>query len=310
MASNILIKRSTGSVAPGTITFGELAVTTGANGTQANAGDRIFVGDNNGAAQVVGGRYFMDMLDHVHGTLTASSSVIVDSNSKIDVWNVDDITLNSNIITTSTTDADLIFRANGTGKLVIEDGQELEFGTTGDVELSFNDSDAVLDVKRVTGTPDLRIADDMKLIFGDNKDVSIVYDETTSDKLKIDGADIEIGTTSTSKVNFANTTDASNVATAGVSFAGGIGVAATAWIKDIRIDDSAIIGTASGDSLTVNSTTTFQNDVTFNGTTNISGSTSQTGDIQIDNLSKKKSLHSLSFQTKFVPEAHHLKKHH
>ena len=103
MASNILIKRSTGSTAPGTITFGELAITTGANGTQANAGDRLFIGDNNGAAQIVGGRYFMDMLDHVHGTLTASSSVIVDSNSKIDVWNVDDITLNSNIITTSTT---------------------------------------------------------------------------------------------------------------------------------------------------------------------------------------------------------------
>ena len=284
MASNILIKRSTGSVAPGTITFGELAVTTGANGTQANAGDRIFVGDNNGAAQVVGGRYFMDMLDHVHGTLTASSTVIVDSNSKIDVWNVDDITLNSNIITTSTTDADLIFRANGTGKLVIEDGQELEFGTTGDVELSFNDSDAVLDVKRVAGTPDLRIADDMKLIFGNNKDVSFVYDETTSDKLKIDGADIEVGTTSTSKVNFANTTDASNVSTAGVTFAGGIGVAATAYIKDLNVDDNTTIGTASGDSLTVNSTTVFQNQVTFNGTTNIAGNTSQTGKIEIDNL--------------------------
>ena len=284
MASNILIKRSTGTTAPGSITFGELAVTTGANGTQANAGDRIFVGDNNGAAQIVGGRYFMDMLDHVHGTLTASSAVLVDSNSKIDQWNVVDISLNANVITTSTTDADLIFRANGTGKLVIEDGQELEFGTTGDVELSFNDSDAVLDVKRVTGTPDLRIADDMKLIFGNNKDVSFVYDETTSDKLKIDGADIEVGTTSTSKVNFANTTDASNVATAGATFAGGIGVAATAWIKDIRIDDSAIIGTASGDSLTVNSTTVFQNGVTFNGTTNISGNTSQTGFIEIDNL--------------------------
>ena len=284
MASNILIKRSTGSTAPGTITFGELAITTGANGTQANAGDRLFIGDNNGAAQIVGGRYFMDMLDHVHGTLTASSSVIVDSNSKIDVWNVDDITLNSNIITTSTTDADLIFRANGTGKLVIEDGQELEFGTTGDVELSYNDSDAVLDVKRVAGTPDLRIADDMKLIFGNNKDVSFVYDETTSDKLKIDGADIEVGTTSTSKVNFANTTDASNVATAAVTVAGGLGVAATAYIKDLNVDDNTTIGTASGDSLTVNATTTFQNDVTFNGTTNISGSTAQTGDIQIDNL--------------------------
>ena len=282
MASNILIKRSTGSTAPGTITFGELAITTGANGTQANAGDRLFVGDNNGAAQIVGGRYFMDMLDHVHGTLTASSSVIVDSNSKIDEWNVDDITLNANVITTSTTDADLIFRANGTGKLVIEDGQELEFGTTGDVELSYNDSDAVLDIKRVTGTPDLRIADDMKLNFGNTKDASIRYDETTSDKIQVEGADWNYGTGV--QVNFADTTDASNVATAGVTFAGGIGVAATAWIKDLQVDDNVTLGTASGDSLTVNSTTTFQNGVTFNGTTTISGTTSQTGQFEIDNL--------------------------
>jgi len=283
MASNILIKRSTGSTAPGTITFGELAITTGANGTQGNAGDRLFVGDNNGAAQVVGGRYFMDMLDHVHGTLTASSSVIVDSNSKINTWNVDDITLDANVITTSTTDADLIFRANGTGKLVIEDGQELEFGTTGDVELSFNDSDAVLDIKRVGATtPDLRIADDMKLNFGNTKDASIRYDEATSDKIQVEGADWNYGTGVL--VNFADTTDASNVATAGVTFAGGIGVAATAYIKDLNVDDNTTLGTNSGDSLTVNATTTFQNGVTFNGQTNISGSTQQTGDIQIDNL--------------------------
>ena len=282
MASNILIKRSTGSTAPGTITFGELAITTGANGTQGNAGDRLFVGDNNGAAQVVGGRYFMDMLDHVHGTVTASSAAIVDSNSKVDQWLVDDISLNSNVITTSTTDADLIFRANGTGKLVIEDGQELEFGTTGDVELSFNDSDAVLDIKRVAGTPDLRIADDMKLNFGNTKDASIRYDETTTDKIQVEGADWNYGTGVL--VNFADTTDASNVATAGVTFAGGIGVAATAYIKDLNVDDNTTLGTNSGDSLTVNATTTFQNGVTFNGQTNISGSTQQTGDIQIDNL--------------------------
>ena len=283
MASNILIKRSTGSTAPGTITFGELAITTGANGTQANAGDRLFVGDNNGAAQIVGGRYFMDMLDHVTGTLTASSAVLVDSNSKIDQWNVDDITLDANVITTSTTDADLIFRANGTGKLVIEDGQELEFGTTGDVELSFNDSDAVLDIKRVGATtPDLRIADDMKLNFGNTKDASIRYDETTSDKIQVEGADWNYGTGVL--VNFADTTDASNVATAGVTFAGGIGVAATAYIKDLNIDDNTTLGTNSGDSLTVNATTVFQNQVTFNGTTNIAGNTTQTGKIEIDNL--------------------------
>ena len=282
MASNILIKRSTGSTAPGTITFGELAITTGANGTQANAGDRLFVGDNNGAAQIVGGRYFTDMLDHVHGTLTADSSVIVDSNSKIDQWLVDDIELNANVITTSTTDADLVFRANGTGKLVIEDGQELEFGTTGDVEFVFNDSDAVLDIKRVTGTPDLRLDDNMKLNFGANKDGSIRYDETTSDKIQVDGADWNYGTGV--QVNFQDTTDASNVSTASVTFEGGIGVAATAYIKDLNVDDNATIGTAAGDSLTVNSTTTFQNGVTFNGQTNITGNTQQTGAIEIDNL--------------------------
>jgi len=52
----------------------------------------------------------------------------------------------------------------------------------------------------------------------------------------------------------------------------------------LNVDDNTTLGTNSGDSLTVNATTTFQNGVTFNGQTNISGSTQQTGDIQIDNL--------------------------
>ena len=283
MASSILIKRSTGSVAPGTITYGELAVTTGANGTQANAGDRLFIGDNNGAAQVVGGRYFTDLLDHVHGTLTASSTVIVDSNSKIDNWLVDDIQLNANVITTSTTDTDLIFRANGTGKLVIEDGQELEFGTTGDVQLQFVDADAALKITRVGATtPDLLLDDDMKLYFGAGKDGSIRYDEATSDRIQVDGADWTYGTGV--QVNYADTTDASNRTTASVTYAGGIGVAATTWTKDLRVDDSVILGTDSTDALTVNSTTVFQNGVTFNGQTTITGNTAQTGEITIDQL--------------------------
>jgi len=298
MASNILIKRSTGSTAPGTITFGELAITTGANGTQGNAGDRLFVGDNNGAAQVVGGRYFTDMLDHVHGTLTASSVAIVDSNSKVDQWKVDDIDLNANVITTSTTDTDLILRANGTGKIVVEDGQELEFGTTGDVEFSFNDSDAVLDIKRVAGTPDLRIADDMKLNFGNTKDASIRYDETTSDKIQVEGADWNYGTGV--QVNFADDTDASNVDTASVTFDGGVGIAKTAYIKDLNVDDNTTLGTAAGDSLTVNATTTFQNGVTFNGTTTIAGTTSQTGEFSIDQLKLDGNIISTTSGTEMI----------
>ena len=282
MASSILIKRSTGTTAPGTITYGELAVTQSGTGTQANQGDRLFVGDNNGAAQVVGGRYFTDLLDHVHGTLTASSAVLVDSNSKIDNWNVDDINLNANVITTSTTDTDLIFRANGTGKLVIEDGQELEFGTTGDVELVYTDADGTLDIKRVAGTPDLRVADDMRIYFGNNKDGGIRYDEATLDKVRVDGADWEYDNGVALKLS--DVTASTNSTTGAFTVAGGVGVAGQTSTGALLVEGDATIGDASSDTLTVNSTTTFANGVTFNGQTTITGNTAQTGEITIDSL--------------------------
>ena len=282
MASSILIKRSTGTTAPGTITYGELAVTQSGTGTQANQGDRLFIGDNNGAAQVVGGRYFTDMLDHVHGTLTASSVAIVDSNSKIDQWLVDDIELNANVITTSTTDADLIFRANGTGKLVIEDGQELEFGTTGDVELVYTDADGTLDIKRVAGTPDLRVADDMRLYFGSNKDGGIRYDETTLDKVRVDGADWEYD--NGVAVKLSDVTASTTSTTGALTVAGGVGVAGQVSAGTLLVEGNTTLGDTSGDTLTVNATTTFANGVTFNGQTTITGNTAQTGEITIDQL--------------------------
>ena len=90
MATVIQIKRSTGTSAPSTLKLGELAYTFG-TGTQGNLGDRLFVGeggvDGNGDANnitVIGGQYFSDMLDHVAGTLTVSSALIVDANKAID----------------------------------------------------------------------------------------------------------------------------------------------------------------------------------------------------------------------------------
>jgi len=90
MATIIQIKRSSGTTAPSTLKLGELAYTYG-TGTQGNNGDRLFVGeggvDGNGDANnitVIGGQYFTDKLDHVDGTLTASSALLVDSNKAID----------------------------------------------------------------------------------------------------------------------------------------------------------------------------------------------------------------------------------
>jgi len=282
MASSILIKRSTGTTAPGTILYGELAVTQSGTGTQANQGDRLFVGDNNGSAQVVGGRYFTDMMNHVHGVLTANSVAIVDSNSKIDNWLVDDIQLNANVITTSTTDTDLIFRANGTGKLVIEDGQELEFGTSGDVEFVYTDADGTLDIKRVTGTPDLRIADDMRLYFGTNKDGSIRYDEATLDKLRIDGADWEFD--SGVAIKLADTTASTNSTTGALTIVGGVGVAGKGSFGSLLVEGDATIGDTAGDTLTVGSTTTFNGPVTFNGAQTLNATINQTGQFNIDQL--------------------------
>tara|TARA_B100000424_G_scaffold67817_2_gene50286 strand:+ start:14646 stop:16538 length:1893 start_codon:yes stop_codon:yes gene_type:complete len=84
MAVKIQTKRSTGTSAPGTLAAGELAVTYG-GGTQGNNGERLFVGNNDGSSVIViGGKYFSDKLDHVDGTLTASSALTADSNSSID----------------------------------------------------------------------------------------------------------------------------------------------------------------------------------------------------------------------------------
>ena len=86
MATTIQIKRSTGTSAPGALAAGELAVTFG-TGTASNLGDRLFIGDGSNV-DVIGGKFFSDMLDHTQGTLTASSALTVDANKALDDLNI------------------------------------------------------------------------------------------------------------------------------------------------------------------------------------------------------------------------------
>ena len=82
MAVNIIkIKRTTGATAPSSLNAGELAF-SGGTGTQSNLGQRLFIGDpaNSNAVTVIGGNYFSNLMDHAHGTTTASSALIVDAN--------------------------------------------------------------------------------------------------------------------------------------------------------------------------------------------------------------------------------------
>lgn len=118
MASVIKIKRSGSAAgAPGTLKSGELAYTysSGVNKLYFGKGDD---GSGNATEVVqIGGQYFTDMLDHTPGVLTTSSAIITDSSNKIDILNVDNITLNGNTISSTDTNGNLIFSPNGTGKV-------------------------------------------------------------------------------------------------------------------------------------------------------------------------------------------------
>ena len=91
---------TTGSTttAPSNIKTGELAYSYVA-GTQGNNGDRLYIGtgtENLGVAasvDLIGGKYFTGMLDHVHGTVTNNSAVIVDGNKHVDQLNIGSLAL-------------------------------------------------------------------------------------------------------------------------------------------------------------------------------------------------------------------------
>ena len=76
-------------------------------------------------------------MEHTPGNLTGVSNTrnsdggivaVVDSNRKIDEWNVDNLTLNGNEISSTDADGDIVFNPNGTGDVVLPDDTKLGFG--------------------------------------------------------------------------------------------------------------------------------------------------------------------------------------
>ena len=86
--------------APSNIKTGELAYSYVA-GTQANNGDRLYIGtgtESGGVASnvdLIGGKYFVGLLDHVHGTATANSALILDNNLHVNQVNIGSLALES-----------------------------------------------------------------------------------------------------------------------------------------------------------------------------------------------------------------------
>ena len=109
---------SSGTTAPSSLLkTGEIAYTYG-TGTQANSGQRVFIGvgaESGGIAsgqEVIGGKYFTDLLDHAHGTTTANSALIVDGQKHITELNIGSLALEASggsgqVVTAISTDTSM-----------------------------------------------------------------------------------------------------------------------------------------------------------------------------------------------------------
>jgi len=115
MAQTIQIKRSSSTATPTSLQNGELAYSA--------TSSKLFIGrpgGGTGDVDAIGGKVYVDMLDHTAGTLTASSAIVVDSNSKIDNFLVDNLQFNGNAITSTDTNGNITITPNGTGDLVLD----------------------------------------------------------------------------------------------------------------------------------------------------------------------------------------------
>ena len=136
MSTIIQIKRNSGTTAPTTsdLVIGEMAYAYDASND--GAGAKLYIEATNNASaadiHIIGGKYYTDLLDHTLGTTTASSALLVDSSSKLDVLNVDNVTLNGNDISSTNSNGNLTLTPNGTGIVDINknDGFKLPAGST------------------------------------------------------------------------------------------------------------------------------------------------------------------------------------
>jgi len=176
MAQTIQIKRSPnsgGTATPSSLAAGELAYSDNSA--------KLFIGrPNDGAVLTIGGELYVNMLDHTAGTLTASSAIIVDANSKIDKLLTGNIQINNTANQIDTTAGDLIL--NPTSDLDIDAGT-IDL-TTQPTELSIIDNSAT-SLTITEGTTNYITIDTTnsseKIKFGEQVEFSGAYTLPTGD---------------------------------------------------------------------------------------------------------------------------------
>ena len=173
MASIIRIKRSSGTNKPATLQWGELGYVTGIGsfGGTNQYKDRVFLGDDGTNAHPIGGHYYTSMMEHAPGTIPAAAHntrnqdrgvvaiMAPATNSglggaeslKVDQWNVDNLRIDGNVISSTDTDGDIKLDPHGAGEVHIPDDTFLSFGDDKDGKIEYDENGT--NVMRVTGAP-------------------------------------------------------------------------------------------------------------------------------------------------------------
>jgi hypothetical protein len=162
MASIIRIKRSSGTSKPATLQWGEFGYVTGIGsyGGTNQYKDRVFLGDDGTNANPIGGYYYTSMMEHTPGNIPAASHntrnqdrgvvaiMAPATNSglggaeslKVDQWNVDNLRIDTNTISSTNTDGDIILDPHGSGEVVIPDDTFLTFGNDKDAKIEYDEN--------------------------------------------------------------------------------------------------------------------------------------------------------------------------
>ena len=162
MASIIRIKRSSGTSKPASLQWGEFGYVTGIGsyGGTNQYKDRVFLGDDGTNANPIGGYYYTSMMEHTPGNIPAASHnsrntdrgvvaiMAPATNSglggaeslKVDQWNVDNLRIDTNTISSTDTDGDIILDPHGSGEVVIPDDTFLTFGDDKDAKIEYDEN--------------------------------------------------------------------------------------------------------------------------------------------------------------------------
>ena len=295
MAGTVIITKyslSTGSPATDALAVGEQAYSFSSK--------KLFVGETSGSdvvARVIGGQLYTDMMDHTAGTLTASSAIIVDANSKIDVLNVDNLTLNGNAITSTNTNGDITITPNGSGAVILDglshptaDGTAGQFlKTDGSGNLSFGTVVSTLSIAADSGSND-SVSTGETITFTGGTGVDTVVSDNTITISGEDASDSNKGIATFNTASFAVSSGDVTIKAAGVTNAQLAGSIANAKLANSSVtigSDAVALGGTQTDlngitSLDVDNITIDANTIsTTNSNGNLSLTPNGTGTVTV-----------------------------